>query len=41
MYVLLFVPAWVVWADIKDFTNYYYTEDLSQKVYIIWILSTP
>ncbi|CUM57083.1 uncharacterized protein AC631_04688 [Debaryomyces fabryi] len=37
-YVLLFVPAWVVWADIKDFTNYYYNEDLSQKVYIIWIL---
>ncbi|CUM57539.1 unnamed protein product [Debaryomyces tyrocola] len=38
MYILLFVPAWVVWADIKDFTNYYYNEDLSQKVYIIWIL---
>mmetsp|Transcript_6669 Transcript_6669/g.8447 ORF Transcript_6669/g.8447 Transcript_6669/m.8447 type:complete len:508 (-) Transcript_6669:388-1911(-) len=37
-YILLFIPAWVVWADIKDFTNYYYNEDLSQKVYIIWIL---
>lgn len=37
-YVLLFVPAWVVWADIKDFTNYYYNEDLSQKLYIYWIL---
>lgn len=37
-YVLLFIPAWQVWADIKDFTNYYYNEDLSQKVYIIWIL---
>lgn len=33
-YVLFFVPAWTVWADIKDFTNYYYNEDLSQKVYI-------
>ncbi|CUM67117.1 uncharacterized protein PRCAT00004806001 [Priceomyces carsonii] len=38
-YVLFFIPAWTVWADIKDFTNYYYNEDLSQKVYILWILS--
>ncbi|RLV83418.1 hypothetical protein JA9_002891 [Meyerozyma sp. JA9] len=37
-YVLLFIPAWMVWADIKDFTNYYYNEDLSQKLYIMWIL---
>ncbi|KAG5421314.1 hypothetical protein I9W82_000404 [Candida metapsilosis] len=37
-YVLFFLPLWVVWADIKDFTNYYYNEDLSQKVYIFWIL---
>ncbi|KAL6453334.1 hypothetical protein SBY92_004901 [Candida maltosa Xu316] len=38
-YVLLFLPTWVVWADIKDFTNYYYNEDLSQKTYIFWILA--
>lgn len=37
-YFLVFIPYWFVWADIKDFTNYYYNEDLSQKVYIIWIL---
>ncbi|ODV76903.1 uncharacterized protein CANTADRAFT_27641 [Suhomyces tanzawaensis NRRL Y-17324] len=37
-YILLFIPAWMVWSDIKDFTNYYYNEDLSQKVYILWIL---
>ncbi|KAI0464171.1 hypothetical protein LJB42_001774 [Komagataella kurtzmanii] len=37
-YALLFIPAWVVWSDIKDFTNYYYNEDLSQKLYILWIL---
>lgn len=37
-YVLFFLPIWVVWADIKDFTNYYYNEDLSQKLYIFWIL---
>lgn len=38
-YILLFIPAWVVWADIKDFTNYYYNGDLSQKLYILWILA--
>lgn len=37
-YILLFVGIWTVWCDIKDFTNYYYNEDLSQKTYIIWIL---
>ncbi|WEJ96620.1 hypothetical protein PSN45_004161 [Yamadazyma tenuis] len=38
-YILLFVAVWTVWCDIKDFTNYYYNEDLSQKVYILWILA--
>ncbi|CAK7909463.1 hypothetical protein CAAN1_24S01178 [[Candida] anglica] len=38
-YALFFIPAWTVWADIKDFTNYYYNEDLSQKIYIFWILA--
>lgn len=37
-YVLVFIPYWTVWADIKDFTNYYYNEDLSQRTYILWIL---
>ncbi|KAI5963770.1 uncharacterized protein KGF55_002650 [Candida pseudojiufengensis] len=37
-YFLFFMPIWTVWADIKDFTNYYYNEDLSQKLYIFWIL---
>lgn len=38
-YVMLFIPAWTVWSDIKDFTNYYYNGDLSQKLYILWIMS--
>lgn len=37
-YILLFVAVWTVWCDIKDFTNYYYNEDFSQKSYILWIL---
>lgn len=37
-YILVFLPYWTVWADIKDVTNYYYNEDLSQKLYLLWIL---
>lgn len=37
-YILVFIGIWTVWCDIKDFTNYYYNEDLSQKTYILWIL---
>lgn len=37
-YVLVFLPYWTVWSDIKDVTNYYYNEDLSQKLYLLWIL---
>lgn len=37
-YILLFMAVWTIWCDIKDFTNYYYNEDLSQKTYILWIL---
>lgn len=37
-YILFFIPIWVVWADIKDFVNYYYNEDLFQKGYTFWIL---
>ncbi|QPG74617.1 hypothetical protein FOA43_001949 [Brettanomyces nanus] len=38
-YILLFFPTWQVWSDIKDFMNYYFNEDLSQKLYMLWILA--
>ncbi|CDK26579.1 unnamed protein product [Kuraishia capsulata CBS 1993] len=37
-YLLLFLPVYQVWADIKDFMDYYFNEDLSQKLYILWII---
>ncbi|KAK6459423.1 bacterial low temperature requirement A protein-domain-containing protein [Scheffersomyces xylosifermentans] len=37
-YILLFIPAWIIWADVKDFVNYYYNEDLFQRVCLIWYL---
>ncbi|KAG7819939.1 hypothetical protein KL909_004688 [Ogataea angusta] len=38
-YFLFFAPIWQVWSDIKDFMNYYFNEDLLQKIYILWILA--
>lgn len=38
-YILLFIPTWTVWSDVKDFVNYYYSEDLTQKLYILWIMA--
>lgn len=38
-YMLLFIPSWTVWSDVKDFVNYYYSEDLTQKLYMLWIMA--
>ncbi|ABN68220.1 predicted protein [Scheffersomyces stipitis CBS 6054] len=37
-YILLFVAAFTIWADVKDFVNYYYSEDLFQKLCLVWYL---
>lgn len=37
-YCLLFLGAFQVWADIRDFMNYYYTDDLSQRMYFLWAI---
>uniref|UniRef100_A0A060T932 ARAD1D15620p n=1 Tax=Blastobotrys adeninivorans TaxID=409370 RepID=A0A060T932_BLAAD len=38
-YVLTFLPAWQVWSDLRDFMNYYYNNDLTQKALVLWILA--
>lgn len=38
-YVLLFTPAWTIWAMLKDFMNYYFNDDLLQHVFVIWQLT--
>lgn len=38
-YILLFLPAFQVWTDVKEFMNHYYNEDLSQKLIIIWFMA--
>ncbi|ODV98191.1 hypothetical protein PACTADRAFT_185381 [Pachysolen tannophilus NRRL Y-2460] len=37
-YVLFFVPVWVVWVDLKDFMNYYFNDDMTQRTYVLWIM---
>ncbi|KAK9455013.1 bacterial low temperature requirement A protein-domain-containing protein [Dipodascopsis uninucleata] len=37
-YVLLFQGAYTIWADVKEFMNYYFNDDLSQRLYILWII---
>lgn len=38
-YVFYFIPAWTIWADLKDFMNYYFNDDLLQKFYVLFILA--
>lgn len=38
-YILLFGPAWQIWASLKEFMNYYFNDDLLQRVFVIWELA--
>lgn len=38
-YILVFTPAWQIWQDLKDFMNYYYNDDLTQRSYVLWIMA--
>lgn len=37
-YVLFFIPIYQVWNDVKDFVNYYYNEDFTQKTALFFVL---
>ncbi|KAF7341962.1 hypothetical protein MVEN_01782700 [Mycena venus] len=36
-YVLTFVPAFGIWADIRDIANQFSNDDVTQRAYILWI----
>lgn len=38
-YLLVFIPAWTIWSDLKDFMNYYFNDDIIQRSYVVWILA--
>lgn len=35
-YILIFAPAWHIWADLREIMNSYYTDDLVQRLIILW-----
>lgn len=38
-YVLIFAPAWHIWADLREVMNSYYTDDLVQRLIILWVMA--
>ncbi|KAI5457971.1 bacterial low temperature requirement A protein-domain-containing protein [Mariannaea sp. PMI_226] len=38
-YLLVFAPAWHIWADLREIMNSYYTDDLPQRLVILWVMA--
>lgn len=38
-FLLVFIPPWTIWSDLKDFMNYYFNDDIIQRGYVLWILA--
>ncbi|KAH6689880.1 bacterial low temperature requirement A protein-domain-containing protein [Plectosphaerella plurivora] len=38
-FLLVFAPAWYIWADLREIMNSYYTDDLLQRTLILWVMS--
>lgn len=38
-YVLTFCPAYAIWSDVRDIVNQFGTDDVSQRMFILWIMT--
>ncbi|KAH8707755.1 hypothetical protein HC256_009925 [Beauveria bassiana] len=38
-YILTFTPAWHIWVDLREIMNSYYTDDLVQRLTILWVMA--
>ncbi|QDS76895.1 hypothetical protein FKW77_003991 [Venturia effusa] len=38
-YILIFVPAWHVWSDLRELMNSFYNDDLAQRCLILWVMA--
>ncbi|KAM0453468.1 hypothetical protein ACHAPV_006250 [Trichoderma viride] len=38
-YILIFAPAWHIWVDLREIMNSYYTDDLLQRLIILWVMA--
>jgi low temperature requirement protein LtrA len=39
LYILIFAPAWHIWSDLREIMNSYYTDDLVQRLVILWVMA--
>jgi hypothetical protein len=37
-YALTFAPAFSIWGDVRDVANQFANDDVTQRVYILWIM---
>ena len=38
-YILIFAPAWNIWSDLREIMNSYYTDDLVQRLIVLWLMA--
>lgn len=38
-YILTFSPAYSIWSDVREIINEFATDDLPQRLYILWIMA--
>ncbi|KAL2061582.1 hypothetical protein VTL71DRAFT_6959 [Oculimacula yallundae] len=38
-YILILAPSWHIWSDLRELMNSFYTDDLAQRVLILWIMT--
>ncbi|KAJ5339992.1 hypothetical protein N7452_006720 [Penicillium brevicompactum] len=39
-YILILAPSWNVWSDLRELMNSFYTDDLLQRILILWVMVT-
>ena len=37
--MLIFAPAWHIWADLREVMNSFYTDDLPQRLVVLWVMA--
>ncbi|CDM37866.1 Low temperature requirement A [Penicillium roqueforti FM164] len=38
-YILILAPSWNVWSDLRELMNAFYTDDLLQRILILWVMA--
>lgn len=38
-YILIFAPAWHIWADLRELMNSFYSDDLIQRLLVLWVMA--